>query len=523
MPGWWYTIESTTTKHLLKQFEHACREALSSDRATRELMRAKSAKQRFPVIEWIKKLDKLQSTCIKICGRQKKRPGTPSKGFRQSLQKFGVPPKSSHGSEKGLGMTLSPNPSTPSLAPAGALSPPARSRDNSRRGSYASSLASDEYDSANDGSRTPNYPRNASNTSLKDMSDDASSIDMPKRGVIEPPPKGSSLSRKLSLGTRLGPGHVGMRKHESMATIESLGPIDEEQHYTMPGEDEDDEYMYSAAAIRRQMAKNVGTRRGAGYTDGNDTSDAESDYAPTPDSGSVFEFDPQRASVYDMQHRGTDSMYFEDDPYNSNNYFGQMPRDGQNVGLGVYPAHEDPEADPRAPLHGKGTDYAGGLSPPMTPRFAMPGSDLSLASVLGGRHDFALSNVEDNFTDADGKYFKLFSSELHKIDPKTSKEDLCIEEFIVRSEKEWSNDQRNKKLGLEFGHDSKGLGQKAPGSHFSDDRPMTFSPPESHADEPLFGHKRPTGLKLLLQRRVGDWPVYSFFLALVCTFKVTSD
>ena len=72
MPGWWYTIESTTTKHLLAQFEHACREALSSDRHTRELMRAISAKQRFPVIEWIRKLDKLQVTAMKMCERSKK-------------------------------------------------------------------------------------------------------------------------------------------------------------------------------------------------------------------------------------------------------------------------------------------------------------------------------------------------------------------------------------------------------------------------------------------------------------------
>jgi alpha-1,3-glucan synthase len=503
MPGWWYTIESTTTRHLLKQFEHACREALSSDRATRELMRAKSAKQRFPVIEWIKKLDKLQSTCIKISGRQKKHKGA----YRQSVQKVG-PPKSSHG-------TLSPNP-TPSLgAYSGGLSPPHRSRDGSHRGSYASSVASDD-ESANEGGRSPPYnsQHNFSSTSLKDMNDDTSSIDIPRRGIIEPPPKGSSLSRKLSLGTRLGPGHVRAQKHASLSTIESLGPIDEEQHYTMP--DEDDEYMYSAAAIRRQMAKNVGTRRGAGYVDGNDTSDAESDYATTPDSGSVFEFDPQRASVYDMQHRGTDSMYFEDDPYNSNNYFERTPRDPQNVGLGIYSAHEDPEAEVRAPLAGKGPDYAGGLSPPMTPRFAgTQGSHLSIASVIGSRADaFALSKVEDNFTDADGKYFKLFSSELHKIDPKTSKEDLCIEEFLVKSEKEWSNDQRNKKLGLEHGHDSK-MSQKTPGSHYSYDRPMTLSPPDSQADEPFFGYKRPTGIRLLMQRRIGDWPIYSFLLALV--------
>jgi alpha-1,3-glucan synthase len=518
MPGWWYTIESTTTKHLLTQFEHACREGLASDRPTRELMRAKSAKQRFPVVEWVRKLDKLQSTAIKMCERSKKRPGTSSgnKGFRQSLQKFGVPPKSSHGSEKGLGITMSPNPSVTHLTPPLQRDP--------HRESYASSAASDPYDDPYDaggeGTRTPTYPpqRNASDTSLRDMGDDASSIEIPRRGIIEPPPKGSSLSRKLSLGTRLGPGHTSQQRHASMATIESLGPIDEEQHYAMPGDDDDDEYMYSAAAIRRQMAKNVGSKRGPGYTDGNESSDVESDYAPTPDNASLFEFDPQRSSVYDMGTRGTDSMYFDEDPYNANNpyntpgdYFSNMPRN-ENVGLGVYAA-EDPE---QAPLHGeRRTGYAAGLSPPVTPFARMSQSHLSLASVTGGRDDFALSNVKENFTDADGKYFKVFSSELHKIDPKTSKEDLCIEEYIMKSEKEWSKDQLNKKLGLDhMGSDAKGY-KMPPSSHLSDDGRLTVSPPESHADEPLFGYKRPSGVRLLLQRRIGDWPVYSFLLALV--------
>jgi len=522
MPGWWYTIESTTTKHLITQFEHACREALSSDRATRELLRAKSAKQRFPVVEWIRKLDKLQITAIKMSERGKKRPHTPNKGFRSSI--FGTPPKSSSGSVTGLGISTSPQPSP-------GLPPPPRSplgRDP-RRESDVSSANSDSNEDLYDPSQhRPLGARDASSGSLRDLADDTSSIpELKNRGIIEPPPKGSSLSRKLSLGTRLGPGHVRQKKHESMATIESLGAIDEEQHYTMPGDDEDDEYMYSAAAIRRQLAKNQGSRRGGEYSDGGESSDQDSDFA-TPDSGSLYEFDPQRGSVYNLEHHGhnTDSMYFDEDQDSARDYFGNIPREPGHVGLGMYVAQEDAETDSQAPLTRMPlpTTYAGGLSPPVTPNLRrMEGSHLSLASVLGGRDDFALSKVDDMFTDADGKYFKMFSSELHKIDPKTSKDELCIEEFITKSEKEWSNDQRNKKLGLEsnWGSDSKGHHHfthkipTAPSSQVSDDRPPTVSPPESQADEPLFGYKRPTGLKLFMQRRLGDWPVYSFLIALV--------
>ncbi|EPX70779.1 alpha-1,3-glucan synthase Mok11 [Schizosaccharomyces octosporus yFS286] len=67
MPGWWYAVESSTTSHLLKQFEQACRQALSSTKETRTKLRAISAVQRFPISEWVIRLNKHVSTCIKFC------------------------------------------------------------------------------------------------------------------------------------------------------------------------------------------------------------------------------------------------------------------------------------------------------------------------------------------------------------------------------------------------------------------------------------------------------------------------
>ncbi|KAF1984700.1 glycosyltransferase family 5 protein [Aulographum hederae CBS 113979] len=66
MPGWWFTIESMTTKHLIHQFKMAIHEALSSSKDTRAMMRARSAKQRFPVAQWVEDLSILQSTSIKM-------------------------------------------------------------------------------------------------------------------------------------------------------------------------------------------------------------------------------------------------------------------------------------------------------------------------------------------------------------------------------------------------------------------------------------------------------------------------
>jgi len=61
MPGWWFTIESTTPSHLLAQFEAAICEALASPLEVRAPMRATAAKLRFLVIDWVKQLERLQT------------------------------------------------------------------------------------------------------------------------------------------------------------------------------------------------------------------------------------------------------------------------------------------------------------------------------------------------------------------------------------------------------------------------------------------------------------------------------
>ncbi|KAB8236607.1 alpha-1,3-glucan synthase Ags3 [Aspergillus alliaceus] len=66
MPGWWFTVESDATRHLLHQLRTAIKSALDSSQETREEMRANSVKQHFPVLEWIQKLEALQRTAIQI-------------------------------------------------------------------------------------------------------------------------------------------------------------------------------------------------------------------------------------------------------------------------------------------------------------------------------------------------------------------------------------------------------------------------------------------------------------------------
>jgi alpha-1,3-glucan synthase len=72
MPGWWYTVESMSSTHLLKQFKVAIVSALESKDSERALMRAWSAKQRFPVAQWLEGLGKLQDQAVQLHDKHNK-------------------------------------------------------------------------------------------------------------------------------------------------------------------------------------------------------------------------------------------------------------------------------------------------------------------------------------------------------------------------------------------------------------------------------------------------------------------
>ncbi|KAL0581705.1 hypothetical protein V5O48_000287 [Marasmius crinis-equi] len=52
MPGWWYPVESSATAHMLSQLTKTVKMAIKSTEEERAILRARSAVQRFPVVEW---------------------------------------------------------------------------------------------------------------------------------------------------------------------------------------------------------------------------------------------------------------------------------------------------------------------------------------------------------------------------------------------------------------------------------------------------------------------------------------
>jgi alpha-1,3-glucan synthase len=174
-------------------------------------------------------------------------------------------------------------------------------------------------------------------------------------------------------------------------------------------------------------------------------------------------------------------------------------------------------------------------SRPSTPSGFRSTSVLSLEGVTGNRKDYSLQKVDPTFNDTNGKYYSAFEEMLHKLDGKTSESDLCIEEYLVKSERAWYKRMREAKLGRskdpspapsistpERGSSpfSSSLGQLSTAGS----RPSTSHTSVSEyshnfievEDEFLLGnnYKREWFLKRWMLTRVADWPIYSLLLAL---------
>ena len=143
-------------------------------------------------------------------------------------------------------------------------------------------------------------------------------------------------------------------------------------------------------------------------------------------------------------------------------------------------------------------------------------TQLSLANVLNVVKDSQLQKVEPFFTDPTGLYYRTFERMLEGLNGKTSEGPLCVEEYLVASEREWFGRFHDAKMGV--------------ASHVG--TPRTGTPAESLLNEPLNddhydtdnamaqfflpeGYESPTGLRKLLLIKIGDWPIYTFLLAFV--------
>lgn len=181
-------------------------------------------------------------------------------------------------------------------------------------------------------------------------------------------------------------------------------------------------------------------------------------------------------------------------------------------------------------------------------------SMLSVDEVVGSRSDYKLQQVDPFFTDKEGEFFSAYEKRLGDLDSHNSISELCIEDYLIKSEKEWFDVYRDVRLGRGRGRgrsaspSSRGqsrdrsrgrsktrsllglsLGEsssRAPSrlrnasqlsiEAHSDEMQSSSSDDElerSQFDIPK-NYVPPTGLKKYLQYQIGEWPMYSILLAI---------
>lgn len=181
------------------------------------------------------------------------------------------------------------------------------------------------------------------------------------------------------------------------------------------------------------------------------------------------------------------------------------------------------------------------LSSPSSPgalaprRPARAVSSLSLSTVVGQKTNYNLQKVDAFFTDSTGEFYNQFERKLQNLNGSNSVSELAIEDFLIKSERNWFDRYRSAKLGLLDNHSSSTLNLKSRSRPTSaavtiravSDSVQDFPSDESSADEANPGppieddefflgkdYVPIQGLKRYMMIKIGDWPVYAFLLAL---------
>jgi alpha-1,3-glucan synthase len=144
---------------------------------------------------------------------------------------------------------------------------------------------------------------------------------------------------------------------------------------------------------------------------------------------------------------------------------------------------------------------------------------VSVDEIIKEKQDYNLQKVDPFFTDANNEYADKFQKKLANLNGKNSEDQLCIEEFLEKSQKDWFNRYRDIKLGKSpvpsptpsvFRIKIRETGRP--------ESPQITGPgADTNAGQFLLpnDYVPPTGLKRFMLMKLGDWPVYSIFLAIV--------
>ncbi|KAL6721871.1 Cell wall alpha-1,3-glucan synthase ags1 [Lecanora helva] len=501
MPGWWFTIESTTAKHFIQQFKMAIEDALRSRTPVRKIMRARALKQRFPVRQWVEDLEKLQSTAIetshKLAAKEKRptlvSPSTPAiletPGLLSVLQsRFTKPtlrPRTRPGMARALsqGVGLSPVAEgrllagpTPGLGSKMGPSskrkrppPPLLSRKTTGAVPKMVAVAGDQskLDSSANAPRRPSVVRTPSTPDLRPeaLEKQVRGPRIPSRPLMQRSPSMPQLRPNDRKAVKL----LGMQVPASGMTALNSTKQNQQNHQNHSSSSSGEDSTAPSSAIESPLTPLTPASAGSG----------DSVYTTPPSTPS------QNVSVRTSMTTVTS---------------------GSATGSRVVS---------RAPpisniIH---TPHAVDMFPSLGPHFFPHGSVavLSASEVKEEKPDNALQKVTPFFSDPKKEYETSFQQKLQKLNGKNSENELCIEEFLLKSEKSWFGKLRNAELSKAPENPENALPEPSPTAMVQEAR--------KKAKDDGFGlgkdHKPPSGLKRIMRIKIGDWPVYSFLLAFI--------
>ncbi len=582
-PRWWYTIESTTSKHLISQFKMAIEGALASKKSARATMRARSAKQRFPIAQWQEDLSIMQDTAIRLSQKAafKQRDkiarysgtvsgvSTPSRIFRGQ---WSMPSTAPHSTLPSALPSVTTTRATSPVREAknGPLSLGLRfgpghvpARDIRKRNRLSKSRA---------GSRTRSIgPRSGRSTSAANTAANTA----------------TNTAANSRAGSRASsPVGIGRFRRRSRSRVQEDRTLSMTEHAPdMPPLPEDVMPEGSRKVSRftegghgdlitdpnNHPSQGNITRFDFGNLDGNSvprqfTSGSNTPFgARTPGANSTrrnsMSGDEYETDLTDVDERNVDEYILSPEERESSrrdrrlarlkltfaaHQAGHAPDGGASLQIPTLASRptspgstssssSSPPGTPR-PEHlliesGSGSSSSGN---PDEPPLAPSANYLSLGSVLQGKKDYKLQSVEPFFTDPTGLYYNAFDKKLEKLNGKTSEGPLCIEDYLTSSEKDWFNRFRNVKMGKSAAASPASSVFRLPLIHERMVPSAATSTVElEHFDAHNNAHeqyllnddyKPPTRIKKLLLRRIGEWPLYSFLLAFVSqTFYFPND
>ena len=549
--------------------------ALASKKSVRATMRARSAKQRFPIAQWQEDLSIMQETAIKLSQKASSKHrdksarysgtvsgvSTPSRIFRGQWNAPSTAPQSTAPST--LPSTLPSGTTTRATSPIrepknGPLSLGLRfgpghvpTREKRKRKRLSKSRT---------GSRTPSVgPRSGRSTSANTAANTATNTAANSRvGSRASSPTGLGRFRRRSR-TRvpdenvLSPtehapdmpplpedvsaiGHGRMSRFTEAARVDSMA--DTNSYFSQGDVQRFDFGNPNSNNQPRQLMSGSNTPYGA-----------RTPYANSTRRNSVSDYE---ADLTDADERIVDEYILSPEEREASRRDRRLAR--LRLSFAAHQAGQGPDGGaslqiptlasrPTSP----GSTSSSNSSLPGTPRpeqilreslsgssssanpdefpLAPSANYLSLGSVLQGKKDYKLQSVEPFFTDPTGLYYDAFRKKLEKLNGKSSEGPLCIEDYLTSSEKDWFNRFRNVKMGKSAADSPASSVFRLP---LINDRMVPsvanstvelehFDAPHNTHEQYLLNddYKPPTRMKKLLLRRIGEWPLYSFLLAFV--------